>query len=156
MSWKTKIEKSVAGDLQPGETLIDGVLINPSGHTMKLAALGAGGLIGAAIAHRAMKGDDLDAVGGSAALLPNEPLVFGLTDKRLIVWGWGKMLGKPKGFKVAFPLADVAGMETETRKASVAVALVFTDGTGVTREAPRLANDAEAFATALNAARSTS
>ncbi len=69
------------------------------------------------------------------------------------MWGWGKLLGKPKGFKAAFPLADVAGMETETRKASVAVAIVFTDGTGVTREAPRLANDAEGFAAALNAAR---
>lgn len=156
MSWKTKIEKNVAEDLQPGETLIDGVLINPSGHTMKLAAFGAAGLVGAAIAKRVMKDGETDPSAGSASLLPNEPVVLGLTDKRLIVWGWGKLLGKPKGFKVAFPLADVAGMETETRKASIAVALVFTDGTGVTREAPRLGNDAEAFAAALNAARAGS
>ncbi len=61
MSWKTKIEKNVAEDLQPGETLIDGVLVNPSGHTMKLAARGVGGLVGVAIANRVMKDGEPDA-----------------------------------------------------------------------------------------------
>ena len=100
-----------------------------------------------------MKDGELDSTTGSAARLPNEPLVIGLTDQRLIVWGWARLTGKPKGLKVAFDLADVAGMETEVKKASVALALVFADGSGVTREAPRLGSDAEGFAKLLNAAK---
>ena len=56
MSWKKKIEKSVAEDLLPGEHLVEGILINPAGYTMKLAARGVGGLVGAAIRNESHEG----------------------------------------------------------------------------------------------------
>ena len=107
-------------------------------------------VVGAAIATRVMKGGEVDSTIGVAAQIPNEPLVLGVTDRRLLIWGWGKMMGKPKDLKFTFALSEIAGMEIEPKKASVAVALIFSDGSGITREAPKLANDPEGFAAALN------
>ncbi len=149
MSWEKKITKSVGGDLG-GEALVAGMLVHQSGFTANLAAKAAGGLVGAAIAAKLRSGTPVDGSTGVAATVPKESLVLGLTDTRVLVWSWAKLTGKPKQLLASFPVSEVAGMHTESKKASIEVVWVFGDGSGVTLEAPKLANDAEGFAAELN------
>lgn len=153
IDWVKKITKAVGDDLEPGEQLQVGVLLQPSGTTMRMAAVQGGGLIGAAIAAKVSKTDTAelrDDVGTAATLPAGQALVVGVTDRRVAVWSHGKLSGKPKDFVTSIPFEAIAGVDIEKRKATYAVTLVFSDGTGRLFESPRMGTDPEALAAALN------
>jgi hypothetical protein len=87
---------------------------------------------------------------GIAASFPSEPTVLGLTGHRLLVFGYSQLGGKPKGLKSTLPATDLASVETEKQKATHRFVLHFRDGTASVFEAPRMANDPEGFAAAVN------
>ena len=83
--WEKKIRKSVSGDLIADEELRGGVFVQPFGMTGNMMATEIGGMIGKALARS--KGDADEPIVGHASTLPDERLVLGLTDHRLVVWG---------------------------------------------------------------------
>ena len=75
-----------------------------------------------------------------------------MTRQRLLVFGYSQMGGKPKGLKSTMPAGDLVRVDVEKQKATYSFVLHFSDGTGSVFEAPRLANDPEGFAAAVNGA----
>jgi len=151
-TWKKKIEKSVGGDIEAGEVLVEGMLLQPSGMVKGLVAKEVGGLAGAAIASRmGRSAEDATApIGGTAAAFPDGPIVVGLTDRRLVAWSWAKLTGKPKELLAAVPRESVAAIDLEKQSATYRVTVTFGDGSSRVYEAPKLGNQApelvEAFA----------
>ena len=115
---------------------------------------GVGGMLGKAAASKLGGGSDtmteLVTDSGIAASFPGEPTVLGLTDHRLLVFGYSQLGGKPKGLKSTLPATDLVSVETEKQKATHRFVLHFGDGTASVFEAPRMANDPEGFAAAVN------
>ncbi len=143
VDWAKKIARSVGQDIQADEQVEAGLFVQPSGLTAGMMGSQLGGLVGALMVDK-LGGEKLDAEHivtdeGIAATIPKrQPLVLGLTGRRLLVWGHGKMSGKPKGLLVEMPLDQVAGIQMEKQKLTHATAVVFGDGTGVFFEAPRI------------------
>ena len=152
-NWTKKVNKAAQGELEPGEQIIEAVFLQPSGTTGQTVGMGVGGLVGKAITSK-MGGDtatELVTDSGHAATMPTTPTVLGLTDRRVLVYGHSSLSGKPKGFKMAFPSSDLAAVEVDKQKATYRFVLHFSDGTASVYEAPRVANDPEAFAAAVAA-----
>lgn len=145
--WMQKISKNVGTDLAADEKLEGGMLVNPAGMLGAMMGKELGGLAGAAIAAK-LKSDEgvATAAAGLASTLPKEPLVLGLSHRRMFVWGHSKLTGKPKGLIRTFDLDEVAGIALTPQKATVGVAVDFADGSAITFEAPKLMNDPDRFA----------
>ena len=148
--WTKKINKACKNDFEPGEELIAGVFVQPMGTTSKLMVKEVGDLVGKLVVGSTDTEDN--ASQGHASALPDERLVLGLTDQRLMVWGHSQLSGKPKGFKMALPATEVASVQFEKLKTIYAFVLEFADGSSKLFEAPRMMNDPEAFATAVDGA----
>lgn len=150
-NWTKKLTKAAAADLEPGEEVRSALFLQPAGTTTRLVARGLAGVVGAAIASRSGGGGGSDLVtdAGIAASLPDQPVVVGLTGRRVLVFGHSSLSGKPKGLLLALGLDQLARVDTEPQKATWAVVLHFADGTASVREAPRLGNDPQEFAALL-------
>lgn len=155
-SWTKKLNKVSQGDLQPGEELISAVFLQPSGTMGQAVGKGVGGVLGKAAASKMGGSQDGDADRsvtdpGIADTIGNNPSVIGLTNQRLLVYSYGSMSAKPKELKLHLPAADLVSVATEKQKATHRFVMNFSDGTAKAFEAPRLNNDPEAFANAVNA-----
>lgn len=156
-NWEKKIKSGGGKDLHPGENLLGGVMLNPSGTTTKMVATGVGGIVGAAIADKMRDGsgrdggdgEELVSDAGLAAQLPDERIWLGLTPTRLLVWGHSTLSGKPKGLKTTLQRSDLVRVELEKMKATYSATLRFADGTAKVYEAPKMLNDPEGFAAAV-------
>lgn len=150
-NWEKKIKSGGGKDLHPGEQLLGGILLNPSGTTTRMMARGVGGLVGTVVADKlgGKRNAETDSDHGIAAQLPDEQIWLGLTPTRLLVWGHGAMSGKPKGLKMAVPNTDLVGVDLEKLKTTYAAVLRFADGSAKVYEAPKMFNDPEAFASAV-------
>ena len=146
-----KVQRAVTGELADGEVFESGVFVNPFGFTSKLMAHELGGVIGTLIA--GSNGADSGAVSdrGIAARFTDERLWIGITNKRVLTWSHGAVAGKPKKLLVEMPRADLVAVELEEHKMVHAIILRFADDTARLYEAPKLMNDALAFAAAANA-----
>lgn len=151
-NWVKKINKSVGSDLGPTESLTGAMLLQPSGMTGGLMARSIGGMVGAAVAStlRSDPSGHLVTDQGIAARFPNDTLVLGLTDQRVLGWSMSAMTGKPKELKVAIPRADLVEVEAEKKSATYTVVLVFSDGTAKPYEAPRVNNTTAEFIAAFH------
>ena len=150
-NWNKKITKAAKGELHPGEEIVAGVFLQPAGTMGQAVAQGAGGVLGKALAAKNGAAADTAVMeAGTAAEFPNEATVLGLTQSRLLVFGYSQMGGKPKGLKQAMTADVLASVETEKQKATYRFEMTFSDGSTSVFEAPRLGNDPEAFAAAVN------
>lgn len=152
-NWNKKISKAAKNELQPGEEIIAGVFLQPAGTMGQAVAKGAGGVLGKAlVAARSDSDAALTAIAGVADDFGNEPTVLGLTQSRLLVYGYSALGGKPKGLRTSYPANVLAAVEVEKQKATYRFEMTFDDGSTSVFEAPRLANDPVAFAAAVNGA----
>ncbi|NND73552.1 MAG: hypothetical protein HKN44_00955 [Ilumatobacter sp.] len=152
-TWEKKIRSGGGNDLQPGETLVGGVLLNPPGTTGKMLARGSGGLLGAVLHDKfGTDGEAAEFVSdsGVAAQIPDEPVWFAVTPTRVLVWGHSTMSGKPKGLKLTLGRHDLERVEVEKLRTTYATVLHFSDGTARIFEAPKMMNDPVGFAAAVN------
>ena len=151
-NWTKKLSKVAKDDLEAGEQLRAAVFLQPSGTTTKMVATGVGGIVGGAIASRkgGATATELVTDSGTAATMPDAATVLGLTDRRVLVYGHSMMSGKPKGLKSTMPASELTAVEFEKQKATYRYVLHFADGTASIYEAPRMANDPEAFAEIVN------
>jgi hypothetical protein len=152
-NWVKKINKSVGSDIGPTERLLEGVILQPSGMMGGLMARSLGGLVGSAVAAtlRTDANGNLVTDQGIAAGFPDDTLILGLTDQRLLGWSWAKMTGKPKNLVVSIPRSDLLDVEIEKKTATYTFLLVFADGTAKAYEAPKMNNSTEEFVAALRA-----
>lgn len=150
-NWEKKIKSGGGKDLQPGENLIGGVMLNPHGATTQAVARGVGGLVGGAIANKmADKREDTpDDDHGIATQMPDERIWLGLTSGRILIWGHSTMSGKPKGLKLTLSSGDLVQVDLEKSKATFTTTLRFADGSAKVYEAPKMMNDPEGFAAAV-------
>ena len=150
--WTKKTSKALKGDLQPGETVDRAVFLQPRGTMGKAVGRGVGGLVGKALADKTGNGPDesLESDSGIAAQVGEAPLVLAITNQRLLVMGYSSLSGKPKDLKASFSRTDLVDVQTVKQKASHHFVACFSDGTAREYEAPKLANDPEAFAAAIN------
>jgi hypothetical protein len=152
-TWTKKISKAAEEHLQPGEAVVAGVFLQPPGTMGQAVGRGVGGLIGKAVVAKLQGSRDdgrLVTDSGIAATFPKEPTVIGVTGQRLLVFGYGAIGGKPKGLRRTLPVSDLVSVTLEKQKATSSFVLHFNDGTSAIFEAPRMANDPEAFAAAVN------
>lgn len=142
VDWVKKIRKSVGADIAADEQVEAGMFVQPAGTTNGMMSRQLGGIVGAAIANTlsSVKGEsqELSRDTGLAADVEAQPLVLGLTSRRLLMWSHSTMSGKPKELKTAIPLDRVAAVEMEKNKMSTAVVIAFDDGSGLTVEAPKM------------------
>lgn len=149
-NWNKKIGKAAKGELHPGEEIVAGVFLQPAGTMGQAVAKGAGGVVGKALVGARSGGSgDAEPV-GRANEFANEATVLGLTPSRLLVFGYSQLGGKPKGLRQALPASALAQVEVAKQKATYRFEMTFDDGSTSVFEAPRLGNDPEAFAAAVN------
>jgi hypothetical protein len=147
--WVKRISKAAGDELQPGERIVAGVLLQPAGTSRKVAGAAAGGLIGAAVASRLRKKDDGSIVSdeGIAATVPDGTLVAGLTSGgKLLLYGQAPITGRPKDLRATLAKRDVAAIEVTPGKLMSDVAVAFVDGTGKKFETPAMDKSIEKFA----------
>lgn len=152
-NWEKKIRSGGGADLQPAETLLGGVLLNPPGTTGKMVARSVGGLLGGALQDKFGTSGESAALitdTGVAAQIPDKPVWFAITPTRVIVWGHSTMSGKPKGLELTLDRDQLTRVEVEKLKTSYATTLHFADGTAKIFEAPKMLNDPVGFAAAVN------
>jgi hypothetical protein len=145
-----KIEKAAHAELTAGEEFVSGVFLNPLGFTSKLMMKELGGVVGALLAGPGGDAGGLVSDTGTAARFPDDRVWLGVTNKRVLLWSHGVVAGKPKKLLLELPRADLTEVQLDGQKMVHAVVLRFSDGTGRLYEAPRLMNDAPAFARAAN------
>ena len=126
------------------------MFLNPAGTTAGIMGRQTGGLIGAAVAGRMQENkaaaSTLVSDSGLAETWPSQPVVVGLTARRMLLWSHSQMRGKPKELIGEIPLGQIAGIDIEKKKATFDATLRFTDGSGILLEAPKVTNKPERFA----------
>jgi hypothetical protein len=138
-----QIQALAEPQLEAGEQFLGGVRVNQKGMTTGAAL---GGLVGAAVAHRAAKGQrEAQRAAGLPALTQ---MAFGLTDRRVLIFSRSAMSGKPKAFVAALALDDVVGIDFEPAMLLPKLSISFHDGNVARFEAVRI-DEPEAFANAL-------
>jgi len=153
--WAKKINKALGDRLEAGEVVRVGVLLQPAGFTRTAVAKGVGGMVGVAIANRMARDDGEPAPAGRATSLPEDTVILGLTDRRVVVCGWAKLTGKPKELLDALRFEELVGMDLTKQATGHAVVLRFADGSQRSFEAPRMGNQAEEFGRAVTEALAT-
>jgi hypothetical protein len=150
-NWVKKINKAVGSDIGPTERLLEGVILQPTGMMGGAMARSLGGLVGSAVgaALRTDANGNLVTDQGIAAGFPDDTLILGLTDQRLLGWSWAKMTGKPKNLVVSIPRADLVEIDIEKKAATYTFVMVFADGTAKAYEAPKMNNSTEEFVVAF-------
>lgn len=150
-NWVKKINKAVGGDIGPTERLLEGVILQPTGMMGGAMARSLGGLVGSAVgaALRTDANGNLVTDQGIAAGFPDDTLILGLTDQRLLGWSWAKLTGKPKNLVVSIRRADLVEIDIEKKAATYLFVLVFADGTAKAYEAPKMNNSTEEFVVAF-------
>lgn len=138
-SWERKVTKAMKGQMIPGEEVEIAVLLQPSG-TMGQAAGGE------RLAENGASGTDF----GLAGTVTNDATVLALTNERIVVMGYSYLGGKPKRVKSSLSYGDLTGVELVKQRTTYRFVAQFRDGTAKVFEAPRLNNDPEAFADAIN------
>jgi hypothetical protein len=151
MSWTKKIGKAAGGELRPGEQLVAGMFLQPAGTAGQMIGRGVGGIVGSAVASKLRTKDDgsIASDSGTAATLPDKKVALGLTDRRVLVYGFGGLSGKPKTLLTSFAREALAGVDVEGGKLSNRITLVFADGSGKVYEAPRMNAGTDEFVSAL-------
>jgi hypothetical protein len=151
-NWANKISKAAAGELQPGEQVVAGMFVQPLGSSSRMVGAATGGLVGAALASKLRTKDDGTLVSdtGSAASLPDQKLAIGLTDRRLLVYSFGGLMGKPKELLTSLDRSALAGVDVQNGKLANRVTLVFADGSGKMYEAPRMNSGTDDFVRAAS------
>lgn len=143
-----KLNKAGVG-LHPGEAIIAAMVLHPRGMAKRVAV---GGALGAAIGSRLSKNDDGTIVSdrGTAAQMPDGPLLIGLTAERALVYSQSGFSGKPKGVELTVPRSEIAGIEVAKDKIGAPVTLAFSDGTGRLYETPMNNKNVAAFVAELS------
>jgi hypothetical protein len=150
--WNKRISKAAKDELQPGEEIVAAVFLQPAGTMGQAVARGAGGAVAkAVIAGRGGDGGQTAVDGAIAREFHDVATVLGLTQHRLLVFGYSSLTGKPKGFKHSLPAHALRSVSVEKQKATYRFQMAFEDGSSCLFEAPRLGNDPEAFAAIVNA-----
>jgi hypothetical protein len=148
-NWVKRIGKHCSGDLQPGENVVAGVILQKPGTTKRMAIGGGiGGAVGAAVASKMGNKDDGSTASGSgtAADFPDGPIIIGVTPLRVLVYSQAGMSGKPKELLATLTRREIASVEVGTGKVAKEVRLVFADGTAKTFETPGMDKSIGAFA----------
>lgn len=135
--------------LHPGETIVAAMVLHPSGMARRVAI---GGVIGAAIGSRLSRNDDGSIVSdsGTAARMPDRPMIIGLTPERALVYNQSGFSGKLKAVELAISRRDIAGIEVGKDKIGASVTLAFSDGTGRIYETPMKNKNVAAFVDELS------
>lgn len=144
----TKLNKAGVG-LDPGEAIVAAMVLHPSGMARRVAL---GGGIGAAIGSRLSKRDDGSIVSdsGTAAQMPDGPLIVALTPERALVYSQSGFSGKHKAVELAMSRRDIAAIEVGKDKLGASVTLAFSDGTGRIYETPMKNKNVAAFVDELS------
>ena len=152
-SWEKKIKSGGGKDLQPGETLLGGALLNPPGMTGKMMARGVGGAVGSALHDKFgtdVDAEELSSDTGIAARFLDKPVWMAVTPTRLLVWGHSTLSGKPKGLEFTLERSDVTSIDLDKQKTCHLVTMRFADGSGRMFEVPKMMNDPVGFAAAIS------
>ncbi len=136
----------VADQLQPGEGVVAATRVNKKGTIKRSAAMGAGGLIGAAIASRGQK--EVQATVAAAGFPDLQQMTLGLTDRRVFVLKNSAMSGKPKELVMTISLADIHEVRFEKGKIVPKLFVTMSNGVEVELEAIKIDHPDE-FADAL-------
>lgn len=140
-----KIKKSHADVLQSGEDLLAATIGQPSG-TFSRQALG--GIVGVMAAKKTAEKkmaslDGSDASGIAASIPPNQQLVIGLSDRRLLFFSLAAMSGNPKDLVAELDLSDVFEMSLEKHKMTSSLVVRFADNSARMFECVKMAKPAE-------------
>lgn len=140
-----KIKKSHADVLQSGEDLLAATIGQPSG-TFSRQALG--GIVGVMAAKKTAEKKmaslgGSDASGIAASIPPNQQLVIGLSDRRLLFFSLAAMSGNPKDLVAELDLSDVFEMSLEKHKMTSSLVVRFADNSARMFECVKMAKPAE-------------
>lgn len=142
-----KIRKKCSAQLDVGESVLAGVVVQPPGSMAKQMGAGIGGLAGAAIAGKMASKHQVISEGersaGVAATIPAKKCVVGVTERRLLVFGMNIWTGAPKGLLSAVPLTEVADVTADHGKVASKVVVRFRDGSAVGFEVARTVKPVE-------------
>ena len=139
-----KIQAKAQGVLESDERVVAAIRTSPVGAT---AAAGVGGLVGGLVAARqAKKGGGEQPPGSAAASWPPVRCAIGLTDRRLLIYGF-TALGQPRDVLAEFPLDQLASIEIDKGFMNK-VRFSFVDGSAARVECGKV-EKVDNFATAF-------
>ena len=143
-----KMNKAGVG-LHPGETIVAAIVLHPKGMARRVAL---GGIVGAAIGSRLARREDGSMItdSGTAALMPDGPMIVCLTAQRVLVYNQSGFSGKPKAIEATMSRGDIAAVEVGKDKIGAPVTIAFSDGTGRVYETPMNNKNVAAFVTELS------
>ena len=122
-----KIEKSRDKlGIAPNEQILMACMSNPRG---TVAAIAAGGMVGAAIRAKVDKNAVQAQGGGHAAAWPGGRNMLAITSERLVLCAMSTLSGKPTSISASWPHAAIAGIEVESAATRYPFTVVFVDGT---------------------------
>jgi len=158
-----KVKKKAAGDLLPGEKILDARVVQPAGTTVRNAfAAGTRQMVRgsmtdyriAAWYNRAERERqaDVDSAGGMAVDFPTSKCFFTLTDQRVLVHSFSAMTGSPKDLLATYSLNDFAGMEGQQGKLVSKLTLAMIDGSTVALDVMKGGGDPQTLVDAFNQA----
>ncbi|MGI9647148.1 MAG: hypothetical protein ACR2OI_01370 [Acidimicrobiia bacterium] len=140
-----KIKKSNADQLQEGEELLAATIGQPSG-TFSRQALGGivGVMAGKKSADKKMASlDGADGSGLAASIPPNQQLVIGLTDRRMLFFSLAPMSGNPKDLVASTDLSQVFEMTLEKHKMTSSLVIRFADNSARMFECVKMSKPAD-------------
>lgn len=150
--WVKRIHRFRGEDLDPGEQVRAAVLLHPSGNSRRLSAGAVGGVLGVLIAARvgrAGRERPVAPAGGVAATIPDGPLVVGVTDTRILVFGQSATSGRPTVLRVVLARDAVASIDVGTGVFRD-VTFAFADGTSRRFETPGTDRSIDRFVAELS------
>lgn len=106
-----QVQDVATGALAPGERVLVAVRVNRQGAVVAIAAGATGGAVGAVVASKVLESGAEE--GGNSGFPSDAQMAFGLTDRSLVITGRSGLSGKPKHFRAAIPLEEIAGVTHE-------------------------------------------
>ena len=145
-----KIMKANGDVLQSGEELLAATIGQPSGTFSRQALGGIVGVMAAKkMADKKMASlDGSDASGIAASIPPNQQLIIGLSDLRLLFFSQAAMSGNPKDLVADLDLSEIFEMILEKHKMTFSLVVRFSDNSARMFECVKMAKPAglvEAF-----------
>lgn len=139
-----KVIKQRSEVLAPGETCLGATYAMPGGRFGRMLGFGVAGAVGTIVADQASRrraeehGEALGA-GLAGRLTEGSDAVIAVTDRRLLFFAFKKMKGDPGDLVAEYTLDEVASIETERKKLSVALLITFADGSVADFDAQKMA-----------------
>lgn len=147
-NYTKKVINNSASELAADEEYLGATYALPAGRFGRSVGFGAAGVVGSAVAEYSahQRRTDLGegvGTGMSAEIPEHQDVVLAVTNKRLLVFSFGRMKGVPKDLIAEYQLDEVTAIDAVPGKLMTRLTVSFADGSLADFEAQKIAKPGE-------------